>query len=160
MLQQFTALRSRAWIIFQTELPEAVTDKHQEGGNERSEPRDVADLFSKQVTRRVERCKSVWDHPREQDGNGPGVDRKRILGKQMIIKDEAGDRDRIHDPEGGDAWDEIQRDEDKSAADDRDYKHQEFEESPFDAKVNWSLDYERHTDDKIPNAILTEAICQ
>ena len=74
-------------------MPEAITDEQQERRHEWTEPGNTAHVTVEQATRRVEVGKSVRDDPRQQDGDPFGVDRKRILGEQVVIEDETRDRE-------------------------------------------------------------------
>ena len=93
--------------MFQAKLPEAVAEKQQNRRHERTEPCHIAHVAVEQVTCRVEGGESVRDDPRQQDGNDPRIDRKRVLGEQVVIEDQTRDRNRVHDPEGGNAGDEV-----------------------------------------------------
>ena len=122
--------------MFQSKLPETITNEHEDRRHDGTVPNEISKITIEDVTCGIEGCKAVWNDPRKQDGDGFGVDRERVLREEVVVEDEACDGNRVDDPEGGDAGDEVEGDEDEPTAEYSNNENNELGRSPVDAEVD------------------------
>jgi len=144
----------------QPKHPEAVGQEEQQGCHQRGEPGQPAQVAPEDETGRVEGGQSVGDDPGQQDVDGFRVDRQRVLGEEMVIEHQPRHRHRVHDPEGGHTGQQVEGDEDESAAEHVGDEHQQVDRRPDDVQGNGRLDQQRHAHQEVAHPVLAEAVGQ